>query len=182
MDNKYLTYRGEVKALIALSGTVAFTTVHSEGQKTALYRLDVDKLQMKADPLPSGAVGLAGTADELWYLGTDGRVDVLPGVRGATGMQASGPIVLVPGDRLAYIAEQEVIVLACKTRKPLQKLALPEPGTCLVVDPTGQWLVVGTNKGNVLVFESEDKDHFDVSSTEKLHEGAVTALLFEQQE
>src|SRR5437870_5134977 len=144
MDSKHLSYRGEVKALIALGGTVIFVTVHPEGQPTALYRLDAEKLQLKADPLPCGAIGLSGDADVIWYLGTDGTLDALPGIPGAQGVQSCGPIVLLPSDRLAYIAGQEVLVLARKGRKGLQQLALPESGTCLAVDPTGQWLAAGT--------------------------------------
>ncbi len=183
MDNKYLTYRGEVRALIALGGTVVFPTVHPEGQPTALYSLDADKLQLKAEPLPCGAIGLAGGAEGVWVLGVDGSIHAFPGAgKTASPPGAWGPIVLLAGDRLAHLAGSEVLVLARKDLKVLQRLALPEEGSALAADPTGQWLVAGTSKGNVYVFESEDKNRFDVSAHEKLHEGAVTSLLFEPQE
>ncbi|MBI1914559.1 MAG: HEAT repeat domain-containing protein, partial [Planctomycetes bacterium] len=44
------------------------------------------------------------------------------------------------------------------------------------------WLVAGTSKGNVAVFECEDKPNFELSATDRLHEGAVTALLFETED
>src|SRR5206468_1620260 len=52
----------------------------------------------------------------------------------------------------------------------------------MAADPTGQWLVAGTSKGNVAVFECEDKPNFELSATDPLHEGAVTALLFETED
>jgi ParB family chromosome partitioning protein len=183
MDNKFLTYRGEVRALIALGGTVVFTTVHPEGQPTALYTLDADKLQLRSEPLPCGAIGLAGGAEGIWVLGVDGTVRAFSGTgKAASPPGAAGPIVLLAGDRLAHVAGAEVLVLARKGLNVLQRLALPEDGSALAADPTGQWIVAGTSKGNVYVFESEDKNRFDVSSHEKLHEGAVTSLLFEPQE
>ena len=58
-------------------------------------------------------------------------------------------------------------------------LDLPEPGTCLAADPTGRWLAAGTDKGTVAVFDAEEKPKFLPSASAKLHEGAVTAILFE---
>ena len=91
MDNKYLTYRGELRALIALGGSVVFTTVHPEGQPTALYTLDADKLQLRAEPLPCGAIGLAGGAEGVWVLGVDGAVYAFPGTgKAASGVKSDG--------------------------------------------------------------------------------------------
>src|SRR5205814_5233165 len=48
---------------------------------------------------------------------------------------------------------------------------------------TGQWLVVGTAKGTVAVFECETAPaEFRPSDSAALHEAAVTALLFEADE
>ena len=41
MDNKFLTYRGEVKAAVALRGAVVFVTVYPEGPPTAVWRIFV---------------------------------------------------------------------------------------------------------------------------------------------
>ena len=41
---------------------------------------------------------------------------------------------------------------------------------------------MGTAKGNVSVFDGEDKSEFLISESDKLHDGAVTALLFEPDE
>src|SRR5262249_39899768 len=67
--------------------------------------------------------------------------------------------------------------------KSLQALELPDPVPCLAADPTGQWLVVGTSKGTVAVYECEtDAKEFRPSDSQPLHEAAVTALLFEPDE
>src|SRR5262249_17779442 len=63
---KYLTYRGEIKAAVGLGGPLAFVTIHPEEQPTALYRLDAGKLAMDADPLPKGGTALAADAGTLW--------------------------------------------------------------------------------------------------------------------
>src|SRR5262249_44890327 len=69
-----------------------------------------------------------------------------------------------------------------KDGKLLQSLEIPEPGSSLAADPTGQWFVAGTTQGTLCVFECEDKPEFVPSATAHLHQGAVTALLFEQEE
>ena len=52
----------------------------------------------------------------------------------------------------------------------------------MAADATGRWLAVGTAKGTVLVFDAEDKPEFLLSASERLHEGAVSAILFEPDE
>src|SRR5262249_24271698 len=69
-----------------------------------------------------------------------------------------------------------------RARRPRHQLRLPEDGPCAAGDPSGGWLAGGTSKANVLVFESEGRHPFELSASEKPHEGAVTALLFEPQE
>jgi ParB family chromosome partitioning protein len=88
------------------------------------------------------------------------------------------------GDRLAVASGAKVAILSRKDGSASQEpLELNETVTCLASDPTGQWLVVGTNKGLVAVFECEtDATRFQQSDAEPLHEAAVTALLFETEE
>ena len=42
--DKYLLYRGDVKAVVTAGDALAFVTVHPEGQASAVYRLDPEKL------------------------------------------------------------------------------------------------------------------------------------------
>ncbi|AGA27678.1 HEAT repeat domain-containing protein [Singulisphaera acidiphila] len=187
---KFLNYRGDVKAIAGVGQIVAFVTVHPEGRATGVYRLDADKLTLELDPLPTGGLVVLGDGDEetLWIGGGDGHV-YRGSVRGGTLKPLGSALVSAPKTlallaegRLAVLAGAQVVILARKDGKTLQTLPLPEPGTALAADPTGRWLAAGTAQGTVAVFDVEDKPEFLLSASEKLHEGAVTALLFEPEE
>jgi ParB family transcriptional regulator, chromosome partitioning protein len=187
--DKYLLYRGDVKAVAAAGDTLAFVTVHPEGRPTAVYRLHPEKLTLSETALPAGGQALLAVADALWVAGTDRHIYHLPTKGGspkALGPPfAAQPVALTPlsDDRLAVAAGPQVAVLARKDGKPLQTLDLPEDVTCLAADPTGQWLAAGTAKGTVAVLECETNPAtFQLSDSQPLHEAAVTALLFEADE
>jgi ParB family chromosome partitioning protein len=186
---KYLTYRGDLKALAAAGGALAFVTAHPEGQPTAVYRLEPEKLTLSETPLPAGGQALLAVGDDLWIGGTDKHVYHLPArtkkpaARGEA--LAAPPVDLAPlsADRLAVAAGSQVVVLGRGDGKVRQALDLPDPVTCLASDPTGQWLAAGTAKGTVAVFECETEPaEFRPSDLAPLHEAAVTALLFEADE
>jgi ParB family chromosome partitioning protein len=185
---KHLTYRGEIKAAAGVGGTLAFVTSHPEGQPAALYRLDADKLTLDADLLPQGGTALASSGETLWVAGGEGRLYQAPVASGepkplghALAAPATALAPLADG-RLAALVGSQVIILASKDGKTIQRLDLPEPGTSLSADPTGRWLAAGTAKGTVAVFDCEEKPEFLLSASERLHEGAVTAILFEPDE
>jgi ParB family chromosome partitioning protein len=189
MTEKYLTYRGDVRALAVAGGALAFVTVHPEGQATAVYRLDPEKLTLSEEPLPAGGQALLAAGEDLWVAGTDQRLYHVsakgrkPAARG-TPLEAA-PVAMAPlsGDRLAVAAGARVHVVARKDGKIVQSLELPEEATCLAADPTGQWLAAGTAKGTVAVFECESVPaEFRLSDSAPLHEAAVTTLLFEADE
>src|SRR5262249_48321748 len=185
---KSLTYRGDVKAAVGVGGLLCFVTVHPEGHATGVYRLDADKITVNLDPLPQGAVALVADGSTLWAAGTDNRVYRASAQRGAP--VAAGPqppaapvaLALLSDARLAVLAGNAVLILSRKDGKLLQSLEIPEPGSSLAADPTGQWFVAGTTQGTLCVFECEDKPEFVPSATAHLHQGAVTALLLEQEE
>jgi ParB family chromosome partitioning protein len=185
---KYLTYRGDIKGAVGVGRTLAFVTAHLEGQPTALYRLDADKLTLDADPLPKGATAIAAVGETLFVAGGDGRLSVgsiTSGEPTPMGAALDAPAIsLVPtaDGRLAALVGSRVVILSTKDGQPVQSLDLPEPGTCLAADPTGRWLAVGTARGTVLIFDREDKPEFLLSASGRLHEGAVTAILFEPDE
>ncbi len=187
--DKYLLYRGDVKAVAAAGGTLAFVAVHPEGRPAAVYGLQPEKLTLTETALPAGGQALLAAADGLWIAATDKHVYHLPSKGGtpvARGPQfAAQPVALAPlaGHRLAVAAGAQVSIVARKDGKPLQTLDLSEDVTCLAADPTGQWLAAGTAKGTVAVFECEtDPATFRLSDSQPLHEAAVTALLFEADE
>ena len=186
--DKYLTFRGDTKAVVGAGATVAFVTVHPEGHPTAIYRLDADKFALAADPLPAGGVDLVADGETLWVAGSDRRVYRCPlagGKAAAMGPALDAPpvaLALLADARLAVLAGSVVAVLARKDGKLLQTLELPEPGASLAADPTGRWVLAGTTRGTVCVFDCEEKEQFLLGESAKLHEGAVTALLFEPDE
>jgi ParB family chromosome partitioning protein len=185
---KFLTYRGNVQAVTGIDGTLVFVTVHPEGQPTAVYRLDAEKVTLDAAPLPCGGAALVADQDSAWVIGTDARLYQAPAAggppkaRGGPLPAAPDNLALLSQDRLAAPVRNQVLIVARKDGKVVQTLDLPEGGSCLAADPAGQWLVVGTVKGTVAVFECEGKPEFALSESQKIHEGAVTALLFEQEE
>jgi ParB family chromosome partitioning protein len=185
---KYLTYRGDIKAAVGVGRMLAFVTVHPEGQPTALYRLDADTLTLDADPLLRGATAIAAVGEVLFLAGGDGRIyraAVASGEPTALAAAFDVPaIALAPlaDGQLAAMVGSRVVILAAGNGKPVQSLDLPEPGNCLASDPTGRWLAAGTSKGTVLVFDREEKPEFLPSDAARLHEGAVTAILFEPDE
>jgi ParB family chromosome partitioning protein len=187
--DKFHAYRGDVRATAPVDEWLAFVTVHPEGQPTAIYRLHGEKFTLTETPLPAGGAALLTTAEGLWVCGTDNRVYHLP-AKGKSPAAlaatfAAPPLALAPlaGGRLAVAAGAEVAVVSREGGKVLQKLALPEAVSSLASDPTGQWMAAGTVKGTVAVFECETApDEFRPSDSATLHDGAVTALLFEKDE
>lgn len=184
---KYLTYRGHVRAAAGAGGAVVFVTEHPEGQPTALFRLDADTLSLTEQPLPCGGVALAVAGDQVYVAGTDRRVYVAAG--GAAPRPLAGPfdaplaaLLVVSGDRLAVLSGANLLLVSRADGKILQTLDLPDRGTCLAADRSGQWLAAGTEKGTVAVFDGQDRADFERADADRLHDGAVTALLFEPEE
>jgi ParB family chromosome partitioning protein len=185
---KYLTYRGDIRAGVGLDGVVAFVTAHPEGLPTAVYRLDADKLTLQTDALPCGGLAIAADGSTLYVGGTDKRVYELAGKKAPRplGQPFAGPIAAVlpvSKKRLAVLNGKQIdVIVAGSEGTVLQTLELPEDGTCLATDKTGSWLVAGTTRGTVAVFDGQDKEEFELSESDRLHDGAVTALLFEPEE
>src|SRR5262249_10189785 len=156
-----------------------------EGQPTALYRLDVDTAELDAHALPGGGVAVVADEKAFYVAGTDGHVHRADARTGK--IQAHGPkldpaptaLVLIGHGVLAALAGAEVLILGGATAAPRQRLPLPEEGTALAADASGKWLCAGTSRGSVLVFDAEDKDAFIAGESKKVHEGAVSALLFD---
>jgi ParB family chromosome partitioning protein len=185
---RHFTYRGDVRAVAAVPGGLAFVTVHPEGHATAVYRLDPEALTVAEDALPAGGVALLAAGDDLFVAGADQRLYRLPAKGGkakAVGPEFGAPLAaLAPlaNDRLAVTSGDKVVVLG-RDGKVAQTLEPGEPVTALASDPTGQWLAVGGARGNVSIFECEtDAQTFALSDSAALHEAAVTAILFEADE
>jgi len=186
--DKLIPYRGALRAAVAEGHVLSFVTVHPEGQATALYRLDVDKGELVTLPLPAGGTAIVADEGSLYVAGTDGQVHKAANTTGKLAplgpklAPAPSALALLEGGRLAVLAGAEVVILDRKTGAARQRLPLPEEGSALAADASGRWLVAGTARGTVVVFDAEDKDDFLAGESKKLHEGAVSVLLFDPDE
>ncbi|MCA9661427.1 MAG: HEAT repeat domain-containing protein, partial [Myxococcales bacterium] len=189
-DTTYYTYRGDIRALTAAEGLLAFVTVHDEGQATAFYRINVDKRQMMFSTLPCGGEALIVTGDMHVYIaGSDRRVyhrawaadDDFAALGDAFNAPIAG-LAELADDRLAVVSGDTLAIVKRKGGKVLQRLALPEPATAVASDPSGKWIAVGCARGTLAVFDGEDKKEFAASEHRQVHQGAILSLLFEQEE
>jgi ParB family chromosome partitioning protein len=183
---KYLTYRGDIRAAIGVGGALAFVTVHPEGQHTALYWLDADKLTLQQEALGCGGVALAADGNTVYVAGTD---KCLYECGKKAPKKLAGPfagniasLAVLSKKRLAVLHGKQIDIISDSTGEVQQTLELPDDGTCVSVDKSGAWIVAGTAKGNVAVFDGQDKDEFEPGETAKLHDGAVTMVAFEPEE
>src|SRR5262245_41728001 len=183
---KFLTYRGDIKAAVGVGGSLAFVTVHPEGVPTALYWLDADKLNLQQDDLECGGVALAADGNTVYVAGTNRRIyecgKKQPKPLGAPFAGSIAAIVPVAKKRIAVLHGKQIDIISDADGSVLQSLELPEDGTCLATDKTQSWLAAGTAKGTVAVFDGQDKDEFEPGEPEKIHDGAVTAIMFEPEE
>lgn len=179
-------YRGDIRAVSGVGDSLAFVTVHPEGLPTALYWLDPDRLTLKTDPLPCGGTALAVDGNTVYVGGTDRKL--YEGGKKApkplAGPFANDIVAIVPvgKKRIAVLNGKQIDIISDKDGAAKQTLELPDAGTCLSVDKTGLWLVAGTTKGVVAVFDGEGGDEFAPSESAKLHDGAVTVVQFEPEE
>jgi ParB family chromosome partitioning protein len=189
-QDKSLSHRGTIQA-IAGSGSVAvFVTIHPESRPTAVYRLNLETDKLDAVDLPCGAqaVVIDTTEKVIWAAGSDKYLYRLPlqgGAARAVDHALEAPataLALVSRNRLAALCGSQVVIVACDSGRTEQAISLPAEGTALTANADGQWLVVGCGDGQVAVYQSEEQDEFIVSETDRLHQGAVTALCFEPEE
>lgn len=185
-EGKGTTYRGDIKAVVGVGGSLAFVTVHPEGVPTALYWLDADKLALQQDALPCGGVAIAADGNTVYVGGTDKRLyecgKKAPKTLAGPFTGDIAAIVPLSKKRIAVLNGKQIDIISDKDGSTLQTLELPEDGTCLSTDKSASWLAAGTTKGNVAVFDGQDKDEFELSETAKLHDGAVTVIRFEPEE
>ncbi|MDC0717764.1 HEAT repeat domain-containing protein [Nannocystis bainbridge] len=187
-NDKYTQIRGDLKAILASGVQLLIAAVHPEGQATALYRLNLDTGELVVGDLPAGGVALAADDGHVFVAGSDGQVYKAGLDKGEP--KPLGPVFDPPpvalaaaaNGRLAVVAGKQLVILAKKDGKELQRIELSEFATAIASDPSGTWLVVGSDRGTLSVFDCENKEAFYAGESKKLHEGAITALCFEPDE
>ncbi|WP_165067092.1 HEAT repeat domain-containing protein [Paludisphaera rhizosphaerae] len=180
-----IPFRGDLKAIAGVGSAVALATRHPEARPTALFWVDQgdDRPRSHGEEFPGGVTAIADS-DSVWIAGTDGHVYRAPldGPPKAIGPKVgeAKALALLSDDRLGVLVGREVRVLARKDGKLAQTIELPEPGSTLASDPSGKWLAVGTTDGLVSIYEAESSADFAPGDSARLHEGEVTAILFER--
>ncbi|MEM7394420.1 MAG: hypothetical protein AAF492_18955, partial [Verrucomicrobiota bacterium] len=188
MNECRLTYRGSLKALAGSGTTLGFVTEHNEGQATALYRFEVEKQTLNEIPLPSGAVALLADGDDFWIAGNEAGLFHAPAGASSVKTLETGfteqiiALARLSNQRLAVLSENLLGIIDTSGGALLRTIELEARGTAMAADPTGDWLAVGNHHGAITVFEAEGRDTFERSESGKLHEGAVTAMVFEPEE
>jgi len=193
-SDKFTQIRGELRALLGSLSSLShgsdlwITTTHPGGGATALYRLNLDSGDLQVAPLGGGAVAIIADDSNVFLAGTDGYIyrgddkgKALKAI-GAKLDPAPTGLALAVKDHLAVVCGKELVIVARKDGKEIQRLPLNEIGSAITSDPSGVWLVVGGDRGSLSVFDCEDKDRYFAAESKKMHEGAVTGLLFEPEE
>jgi len=186
--DRFVPFRGSLRAGLAQKHVLVFVTVHPEGRPTAVYRLDLDKSELAEDALPGGAVAIVEAGGFVFVAGTDGRIHRGKDSGGALAVlgEALDPaptaLAVLSEGRLAAMSGASIVILDREKGKLLQTLPLTDPGTALAADASGTWLVAGTARGTIAVFDGEERREFIGAESKKIHEGAVTALLFDPDE
>ncbi|WP_163831076.1 HEAT repeat domain-containing protein [Spartinivicinus ruber] len=211
---KYLPYCGVIKALGASENTVYFITEHPEKQLTPCYQLNLETLALSETLLENNASALLVLNDKVWLGDITGnifcngkRITQLNNQVTKNTEKTPNPIkalVTLNQQRLGVLIDNQIVIVDQTKGTQLQTLELysekssglssglppkvspeiSETGTAIATDASGQWLVAGTSKGNVFVFENEAEDQsaFKLSESAKLHEGAITSLAFDPTE
>ena len=188
-----LTFRGELCGLDAAGKTIAFVTRHVEEKPTALYLIDGESHKLTSIPLEFVPQSLLRVDQQFWISGTDNSLHCVDEktkkVTLQKGLEIDAPVVaMVPlaDDRLGLLVGPSLLIVSTsKKLSLLQRFELSNEGTAIAANPNGDWISVGTKEGSVHVFcvdEESESGEFVISESAKLHEGAVNALLFENDE
>ena len=194
MSNKThsMTFRGELCGLDASGKTIAFITSHVEQKPSSLYLIDGESNKLSSIPLDFVAESLLRIDGQFWISGAGNSlhcVDEKSKKITAHKIPLESPVVAMAAladSRLGLItANKFCVVSIAKKAKVTQSFDLDSDGTSIAANPTGDWVAVGAKEGMIHVFcvdEESDSGEFVFSESEKLHEGAVDSLLFENDE
>ena len=74
LQEKALTYRGDIRAIAGGDKTLAWVTQHPQKVPTAVYRLAVESLEMTESALPCGGISIRTDKDGFWIGGDDSKL------------------------------------------------------------------------------------------------------------
>jgi ParB family chromosome partitioning protein len=192
-DNYLAYYRGELQAIHCHGAWVVFVSKHYEGQATALYRFNLEEMQLHESALSCGATALAADnrTNALWLAAEDGYLYQTTITTGKPKALKKLPVFEQPIIAMTHLSEGCIAVLQANTltlinteqQKIQQQLSfsLRDSATVIASDATGTYLALGMQSGEVAVYEYREQQlHF--SAKADLHQGKVTALQFEPHE
>lgn len=188
MSNKvqrYYKYRGQVTSLCYYDEKLFFVTKHEEGQSTAVYVLNPDSGSFEAYNLPCSATDAIIHDGNVLAVGTDGYIHQLNTKTLKLKslkhhLPNASKIVALNKKEFAVLCENTISIVSATAI--LSQIDLEQKSSHLVASPDGKWLVVGNAAGELTVFSREDSDDFAFSSIKKIHNGAISALVFDPDE
>ena len=188
IKKQYLTYRGAITALHRSHTELILGTAHEEGLATGVYFIDPLKATMRHAELPGVRALLSDEQGFVFAACEDGRLyrgSIKRGELEPIGEAFEPPAVAMAplaNEQLAVAHGAQVTIASRLDGSVHQRLELEEPVSALASDASGQWLVVGGERGAMTVFERETGPRFVLSGAVRAHERAITALLFESEE
>lgn len=188
MSNKvqrYYKYRGQVTSLCYYDEKLFFVTKHEEGQSTAVYVLNPDSGSFEAYNLPCSATDAIMHDGNVLAVGTDGYIHQLNTKTLKLKslkhhLPNASKIVALNKKEFAVLCENTIFIVSATAI--LAQIDLEQKSSHLVTSPDGKWLVVGNAAGELTVFSREDSDNFVFSSIKKIHNGAISTLVFDRDE
>jgi len=180
----YLRHRGEITGLTCEKERLIFVTRNLEGNGN-LCRLNLDNgqaglidcLAMNAMTRSGNSIFLAGTDGFVYRSGfADGKPE-----RFSAKLDDELLAITARAGMVAVLCASMVYVLAERDGRILSKLAVPQTGRSIEISPDGIWLAVGTGGGYLLVFR-RDGDTFVPAASERIHDGATVAVVFDPDE
>lgn len=200
-----LPYWGQISAIISQGTTSLFLTHLKDAHDPTLYRLDsssdhptltVTALPVVMDSLCAmrdGTVILMGQdghfyqsdwqAKKIAKLSETSIFASFTAVENETATQKPALAITEFGDTIAVLYPHQLTVWYYQKHQlgdNLANLTFDTNTTTLSVSSDGEWLVVGDSQGTVTSFHfNAEKTLLLQSSSETLHQGAVTALAFE---
>lgn len=185
---RHVMYRGFLRGIASHGSTVFFTTEHLEGQPMGLYFLNVEDGSAKALALGGGGTSLAHDGKHIYVTSTDKNIwraniaGTSISTFGGSFDTAPHNVTILGASLLAVTSGNHVVIISSADGSVVQRLLMEERPSALASDASGQWLAVGTERGTLAIFESENKSEFVASASARVHDARVSSLLFEEDE
>lgn len=153
-DNYLAYYRGELQAIHCHDAWVIFVSKHYEGQATALYRFNLEKMRLYESALSCGATALAAdnTTKALWLAAEDGYLYQTAITTGKPKALKKLPVFEQPimamthlSDGCIAVLQANALILIDTNKQQIQQqisFSLSDSATVIANDATGAYLAL----------------------------------------